>query len=141
MQSTVTTTKPNSFLNNMLIAAGIVIAISLVGVFFARFGLLPSGNGQAAGTTHTHQVRAEEMRFSEGVLRLRVGETVTLRLENGDIYVHSFDVDELGVHAPMPANQATTVTFTAQEPGEFSFYCGVPGHTEAGMVGTIIVEP
>ena len=40
----------------------------------------------------------------------------------------------------MPAKRAMTATFTPTEPGVLDFYCGVPGHTEAGMTGKIIVE-
>lgn len=40
--------------------------------------------------------------------------------------------------ASMPGMSAL-VTFTPTEPGTYEFYCAVPGHREAGMVGTVIV--
>ncbi len=69
------------------------------------------------------------------------GETVALRLENNDAGAHSFDIDELNVHAPMPAGKIALALFTPTTPGSYTFYCGVPGHIEAGMKGTLVVEP
>jgi uncharacterized cupredoxin-like copper-binding protein len=80
-------------------------------------------------------------RFDTAELRARVGETVALRLENKDSSAHSFDIDALKVHAPMPAGKPALALFTPTAPGTYMFYCDVPGHTEAGMVGTLIVEP
>jgi plastocyanin len=120
---------------------GIALGTVLVMIIFSQFGFFSLGRNQAVGSSFTHELETAEMRFSEGVLRLRVGESVTLRLVNGDMVPHSFDVDALNVHAAMPAKQTTTVTFTAAEPGEFIFNCALPGHTEVGMIGKIIVEP
>ena len=83
---------------------------------------------------------AQNMRFGQEELHIKVGDTVVMQLDNNDLYGHSFDVEELDVHEEMPPNSVRTLTFTATRSGKFSFYCGVPGHTEAGMVGTIMVK-
>jgi plastocyanin len=79
--------------------------------------------------------------FDRTELRAKVGETVALRLENQDSTSHSFDIDELDVHALMPAGTPVLALFTPSAPGSYTFYCSIPGHREAGMVGTLVVEP
>jgi plastocyanin len=79
--------------------------------------------------------------FDRGELRARVGETVALRLENTDTMVHAFDIDAFDVHVSMPTGTAALALFTPTTPGSYTFYCRIPGHTEAGMAGTLIVEP
>lgn len=82
-----------------------------------------------------------QLKFDQAEIRVRAGETVALRLENQDASGHSFDIDEFDVHAPMPPGQPGLALFTPKAPGSYTFYCSVPGHREAGMVGTLIVEP
>ena len=41
----------------------------------------------------------------------------------------------------MPPGQSALALFQLAEPGAYTFYCDLPGHREAGMVGTLIVEP
>ena len=72
---------------------------------------------------------------------MSVRQTDVLRLESSDAAAHSFDIDELNVHVPMPADKPVLALFTPSTLGTYTFYCGIPGHTEAGMVGTLIVEP
>lgn len=84
---------------------------------------------------------AANHQFGQAELHARTGETVALRLENADTAGHSFDIDELGLHVSMPPGEPALALFTAGAPGTYTFYCGVPGHREAGMVGTLIVEP
>ena len=79
--------------------------------------------------------------FDRAELRTRVGETVVLRLENSDTQTHSFDIDAFDVHVPMPASMPALALFRPSAPGTYTFYCRIPGHSEAGMVGTLIVEP
>lgn len=79
--------------------------------------------------------------FDQAELRARVGQTIALRLENSDTMVHSFDIDAFDVHVALPTGTPALAIFTATTPGSYTFYCRIPGHTEAGMVGTLIVEP
>jgi uncharacterized cupredoxin-like copper-binding protein len=82
--------------------------------------------------------------FDKGEVRVRAGEMVALRLENADGASHSFDVDELNVHALMPGGQSSLALFKPAAPGTYTFYCGIPGHYDKasgeGMHGTLIVE-
>jgi len=79
--------------------------------------------------------------FDRTELRAKVGETVALRLSNQDTQSHSFDIDEFSVHALLPAGATSLALFTPSTPGSYTFYCSIPGHREAGMVGTLVVEP
>jgi uncharacterized cupredoxin-like copper-binding protein len=79
--------------------------------------------------------------FDQTELQARVGETVALRLENNDTQTHSFDIDAFDVHVAMPTNMPALALFTPTAPGSYTFYCRIPGHTEAGMKGMLIVEP
>ena len=82
--------------------------------------------------------------YNKGEVRVKAGEMVALRLENADGASHSFDVDELNVHALMPGGKSSLALFKPTKPGTYTFYCGIPGHydkaTGEGMHGTLIVE-
>ena len=67
---------------------------------------------------------------------------VALRLVNDDNEGHSFDVDELGVHALIPAGKPGVALFKAGAPGTYLYYCA-PHYDKAtgeGMQGRLIVE-
>ncbi len=87
-------------------------------------------------------VSVKTFAFQQSELRVKAGETVAFRLENGDAAGHSFDIDELGVHAPIPAGQNSFALFKPSQPGTYTFYCA-PHYDKAsgqGMKGTLIVE-
>jgi uncharacterized cupredoxin-like copper-binding protein len=65
---------------------------------------------------------------------------VTVRLPNQGASVHNFHIDPLDIHSEdVDPGDETTVTINA-EAGDYEYYCSIPGHREAGMVGTVHVE-
>ena len=96
----------------------------------------PAGNESAS----TEIEALDSMAFSETELTLKPGDTITMT--NAGFLEHDFTVDELGIHEVTPSN-GDTVTITIPEDaaaGEYEFYCSVPGHAQAGMVGALVIE-
>ena len=66
---------------------------------------------------------------------------ITLRSVNDQSTPHNIAIDEpettLGEIVSDGGTSEITVTL---EPGTYEYYCSVPGHREAGMVGTLTVE-
>ncbi len=90
---------------------------------------------------HLPAIMTPGFTFDQAELRVKAGETVALRLDNPHVAPHSFDIDELNVHVPVAAGDSSLVLFTPTEPGTYTYYCQLPGHREAGMEGTLIVQP
>jgi plastocyanin len=63
---------------------------------------------------------------------------VTVAVANHDLFWHSFTIERTAVSADVPVGGARRVGF-ALPPGRYRFYCRVPGHRQAGMVGTLEV--
>jgi uncharacterized cupredoxin-like copper-binding protein len=98
------------------------------------------GGGVAEAPTVTGVVTAENTTFVESELAMKNQEVLGLFVTNRDGIGHSFDVDSLGIHVELPPDSTTAVAIKPTEPGNLQFYCNVPGHRDAGMVGTITVE-
>jgi nitrite reductase (NO-forming) len=83
---------------------------------------------------------AENSKFVETSLAMGKGDVLGLFVINKDGIGHAFDVDSLGVHVQLPPNSTTAIAIKPTGPGTLNFYCSVPGHRDAGMVGTISIE-
>jgi plastocyanin len=97
------------------------------------------GAGVAEAPTAAGVLTVETIRFSNSALRVRGGEVLGLFVTNKDSIDHSFDIDSLGIHVQLPANSTTAISIKPTA-GNLEFYCSVPGHRDAGMVGTISVD-
>ncbi len=84
--------------------------------------------------------------FSPARLEAPVNAIVTVKFTNADMsptFNHDWFVERIdGAATDIIAPGATTeVTFnTPSEPGEFAFWCTVPGHRDRGMEGTFVVK-
>jgi plastocyanin len=106
-------------------------------------GSVDETNQESADTADdVREINLEAFNFgySQEEITVQQGETVRIVMENtgGN---HDFVIDELDVATPViGGGETTSVTFTADETGEFPFYCSVGNHRSAGMEGTLIVE-
>src|SRR4029453_17947131 len=52
---------------------------------------------------------------------------------------HNFSIDALNVSVDLPPGETKEIVVNAPA-GEYEYYCNVPGHKQAGMVGKLIVS-
>ena len=64
---------------------------------------------------------------------------VTVTIPNHGVAVHTFVIEELGIKVEMAPGETQEVVINAPA-GRYDFICDVPGHEEAGMVGTLRVQ-
>ncbi len=83
-------------------------------------------------------LRADNLAFSQSTLTV-AGDSVSLTLSNDDLFWHTFTIDDLGIDVAVPVGARRSIEFQA-DPGRYTFYCKIPGHPEAGMVGLLVVE-
>ncbi|GIV97984.1 MAG: hypothetical protein KatS3mg057_2641 [Herpetosiphonaceae bacterium] len=108
-----------------------------------------NGNGGAAGDVRAVTVGAvgSELKFTEEKITVKSGETVKVVFNNDSALPHSFAMDNPKVSIPdnvvtgLATGQSGEATFVAPAPGTYTYYCAVPGHREAGMVGVLEVTP
>lgn len=74
-------------------------------------------------------------------LTANLGDTVRLTVINGDPTLHDLKIDTFNVFTGelTQDEQTVTVEFVASQPGNFEYYCTVPGHREIGMHGLLRV--
>lgn len=103
-------------------------------------GASGSGGGVAEAPTTTGVLTAESTKWIETSLQMENGEVLGLFIINRDDFAHTFDIDALGISVQMAANSTTAVAIKPTATDTLEFYCAVPGHREAGMVGSIAVQ-
>ena len=102
-----------------------------------------AGAGEDAGdvaTSNQFTIESHDILFVPTEIDVPSDTEVTLLLPNLGAAPHNFSIDALDVSVDIAAGETKEVTFTAPE-GEYEYYCNIPGHKEAGMVGTLISRP
>ncbi len=85
------------------------------------------------------RVELDEFSFSPSVLELRAGETVNLVLVNEGQLPHDLTIPALGFSLAVGPGETASAALTVERAGSYGFFCSVPGHRAAGMVGTLVV--
>ncbi len=95
--------------------------------------------GQVPAEASAQTVTAFDIYFEPKAVTIPANTDVTFTLPNDGVSAHDFSIDALGISVALPPGETQTVVVNAP-PGTYEYYCNVPGHKEAGMVGTLIAE-
>jgi plastocyanin len=95
-----------------------------------------SGGGGEAIEVHT----LDALKFDPSEITASPGQEI--RVVNEGMMQHDFIIDELEMATDLLNNgdEATVKVPDDAEPGEYTYYCSVPGHQAAGMEGTLTVQ-
>lgn len=138
------------------------LTLPFTALFIAAFLLAACGGGQVQ--TEFKVGVKDEFKFDPAEITVKPGQEVTIVFNNSGAVEHSFNVlkageelehvvedigDEEHLHEALmfdihetAAGASESGTFTApSDPGDYIIACLVPGHVEAGMVGTLKVVP
>jgi len=122
----------------MAAIAGGLIGASATSVFA---GTSVTGAGSVSeAPTATAVIEAKDTKYLQTSLQMKHGDVLGIFVINRDPYGHSFDIDSLNIHVALPPNSTTAVAIKPTAAGSLEFYCSLPGHKAAGMVGTIAVQ-
>lgn len=85
-------------------------------------------------------VDAGDINFTPKDLTMPANTDVALMFTNKGVLQHDFVIDNPSVSSGvLNGGQSITITINLP-PGTYTFYCDVPGHKEAGQVGTLVVN-
>jgi len=84
-------------------------------------------------------IEATEMAFDPTSFEVTAGEPINLTVTNTGQAFHDLTIDELDLQIDVDSGQTTTAGLEIDEPGDYDYYCSVPGHASAGMQGTLTV--
>ena len=113
-------------------------------------------------------VEMRDIAFEPLALTGAAGEVIEIRFQNAGAILHDFTIDEMdadvmemmggsgdgvemhmgddhdaaarAMHLALDAGQEGRMRLRVHEPGTYSYYCTVPGHREAGMMGTLTIQ-
>jgi nitrite reductase (NO-forming) len=118
--------------------AGALIGASATSV---AAGTSVTGAGSVSeAPTATAVIEAKDTKFLQTTLQMKNGDVLGIFVINRDPYGHAFDIDSLNIHVALPPNSTTAVAIKPAATGSIEFYCSLPGHRAAGMLGTITVQ-
>jgi plastocyanin len=82
---------------------------------------------------------AEDIKFTNAPTEIAAG-TATFELVNDGAILHDVTIEELDDETVVKAEGGQSATGTVElEAGDYTYYCSVPGHRDAGMEGTFTV--
>ena len=102
----------------------------------------PGAGGEAGqvATSDQFTVESHDIFFDPKEIEIPSGQDITILLPNLGASPHNFSIDELGISVDIAPGETKEVTVNAPE-GTYEYYCNIPGHKEAGMVGTLVARP
>ena len=123
----------------LVVIAALALGLAGCGGQVSGGGSQTSKNAPVQPGARVILVTASSFSFTPNVITVTAGENVAIRLRSDDAF-HTFTIQGQGTVVSVNAGQIASGGFRLRTPGRYVFYCSVPGHRAAGMVGTIIVQ-
>ncbi len=91
-----------------------------------------------------HIYASDPLRFEPKRIEVQAGVPTRIELENTGAVEHSLvvktpDGAQDWVHLHVPPGATEAATYQLDEPGTYPVLCTIPGHTEGGMIGELVV--
>ncbi len=86
------------------------------------------------------EVVARDFSFSPAEVTLPAGTTMNLVLANQGDLLHDVTIPALGFRLVADPGARASASLTTPTPGTYEFFCSIPGHREAGMIGILLVD-
>jgi uncharacterized cupredoxin-like copper-binding protein len=102
-------------------------------------GATPVAGDETAAAAMSVDVVSHDIFFEPSEVTIPANTDVTVNLPNEGVTPHNFSIDTLGIDVDIAPGATEQVVINAPA-GEYEYYCNVPGHKQAGMVGTLIVS-
>jgi plastocyanin len=119
-----------SRMNRKLMGLVILALVSTLTVACTGSAAAGPTGGKSAGSAQAVEVKATDVfKFEPATITVKSGAPV--RLTN---------LDGMKVDVETKSKASATTEFTPTAAGTYEFYCSVPGHHEAGMQGTLVVQ-
>ena len=104
----------------------------------------PAGIVEAKPQATVHVQAFDALRFDPKRFEVQAGVPTRIEVENMGAADHSLVVRTPGgerdwVHLHVPPGATEAATYELDEPGIYPVRCTIPGHTEGGMIGELVV--
>lgn len=99
---------------------------------------ISSASATPFNLTHAFAITSHDIYFEPNELTIPADTEVVIHLPNEGAAPHSFVIPNLGIRVEQASGTEEEITLNAPV-GEYDFICDIPGHKEAGMVGTLTV--
>lgn len=119
-----------------------LLLLAGIGLASLTTGVSPTRAQTAGGVTQTVDIIAERFSFTPSEVKTRTGTTLTIRLTSDDT-AHGFRIigTNVNVEIPKRSRGTTSVTFTPEKAGRYTFECSqLCGAGHSFMRGEIVVE-
>jgi nitrite reductase (NO-forming) len=104
-------------------------------------GATPGASPAATAAGGVIEVKTVDIAFEPTELTIPADTDVQIHVVNEGMLEHDFNIEDTEFATEMLAGSGAEDTITVNLPaGEYTYFCSVPGHRQAGMEGTLTVE-
>ncbi|MEO5965095.1 MAG: heavy metal translocating P-type ATPase [Candidatus Limnocylindrales bacterium] len=117
-----------------------LVAVAIIGLALA--GGVLAADRAIDGALPRVEVHAINVRFAPADVTVKAGQWTVLEFVNDDPVIHDWMVEAIpNLDLVVRPGQTARLRFVLDTPGTYEILCSIPGHAEAGMVGTLTVLP